>query len=300
MNDPPRPDRKSSQWNPVSWGMRTASDEGETVESSPFLDTKPPKKSSRLVRYLKVGVLVGIGASIVVYIVSLLPVFAFLWAFGSATSEGQRSGYTPKRNMVVTEEAYQINLREHYFSIPKVYMQRYGTRTNGIVSSIGFHALLPDWQFYTPEMGSKEAFLKHPKRISVSLELTGMTKKRAYEVWRSSYKGGAMGSSTVKIISQAPHVEVFKSLGRDQFFLLEQASVPKIMACRFPLGEILGVADPDCEIYLMYDDYLVVNVYFNRDEELVKNWLTISDMALEKLRSFEIKPEEMQKKVQEK
>ena len=51
---------------------------------------------------------------------------------------------------------------------------------------------------------------------------------------------------------------------------------------------------------MMYDDYMSVNVSFKRDEVLMKNWLAIGDRALEKLRSFEIKPEEMQDKVQEK
>ena len=82
------------------------------------------------------GVLVGIAILIIVYLASLLPVLAVLWALVGEPSEGQRSGYTPKRNMVVTEETYQINLYEHYFSIPKAYMQRYGTRTNGIVTTM--------------------------------------------------------------------------------------------------------------------------------------------------------------------
>ena len=94
--------------------------------------------------------------------------------------------FRSKRNMVVTEEAYQINLYDHYFSIPKAYMQRYGTRKDGIVSSVSFHALWPNWQFYTPEMGSKEAFLEHPHRISVSLNLTDMAQKEAYERWYGS------------------------------------------------------------------------------------------------------------------
>ena len=154
-------------------------------------DTTPNPKSSRLVRYLKVGALVGVVTAIIVYIVGLLPILAF---FGAFLAQEDPSDYTP-RNMVETEEAYQINLFDHYFSIPKAYVQRYGTRKGGIVVSIGFHALWPDWQVYTPEMGSKEDFLKHPHRISVSLDLRIMAQKEAYERWYSSVYGIGKESS---------------------------------------------------------------------------------------------------------
>ena len=73
-----------------------------------------------------------------------------------------------------------------------------------------------------------------------------------------------------------------------------------MMSCRLPLGEKRGIPNPDCEILLMYDDHMLVQVPFKRDEALMKDWLAMGDRALEKLRSFEIKPEEMQTKVQEK
>jgi hypothetical protein len=213
-----------------------------------------------------------------------------LWKAGSylvSTIKHNRSLPNP---VVVEGDVYWLPLRDRVFAVPKKYVQRYGrAATNGKLTDLTLHMLLPNLEGYAPELDHKFRERGHGDRLEVWIHVDGRTQEEARTYWyehtfvyhEERSKRNASGGVTK--ISDDPVIEWIHDGDSDSeyFYLIEGNKVKMILTCKRP--EIYPA--PSCNIVSSYGDGIQLQIHFSQRYE--SDWLDIADRLDALLHSFE-------------
>ncbi len=192
---------------------------------------------------------------------------------------------------------FHLPLRGKLFVIPQKYVKDYfRNSTNGKLAGFTLQLLLPDLDGYSIEL-DKEFRGGRRNILEAVVRLDGRTQEEIYNYWYERSFSSTKKSYGSKRISDDPVVEFVGRywekregstyVGQEFFYLLKDQQVHRTMRCtvRDNTGSHSRQSIPRCSMNLSYDDYIVIENYFDRTFH--DKWIEISDGVLSLLSSFE-------------
>ncbi|MDR1423788.1 MAG: hypothetical protein LBI92_04160 [Azoarcus sp.] len=194
--------------------------------------------------------------------------------------------------VVVKDDVYWFPLGKQVFAVPKAYVKSYGRNsTDGSLHAFSLHALLPDFQGYSPKNAAKFKVHGWGDRIDITARIGRYNTRNEYTKWnyynfyltQKAYLKKYKGLDPV-VVNKTPYIEMLESSSiSDYFFLLEGDHALKKIRCAIKKEEYQS---PSCDdISVFYSNAIRLQVTYSR--AYLKDWVAIEDQVVDLIKSFE-------------